>query len=307
MTTSVTQVAEIAANAAVSGTVDMRPYTSGVVRMPAVWTAASLGFRVSEENAEQTVMQTAIAGEATAFTQPGAATALEILQAADVAGDRGRGIVIEGSDANGVAISETITLDATNTTTVVAGTTEFTKISGVYTADGAVLGAQDVTIRETDNTGVCTLVKATSELGADVPAQATRPTGGPAEMLVTGPNADATFVTLVGTRDGVAVRERLTLDGQSPSVAYSNAIFDALTRICLGEFTNAGAGSVKTRDPWAPLEDSTGTVAVTVAGGETVALPSGLAGARYVRLWSETAGADVTQDAARRLIVSLKA
>jgi hypothetical protein len=305
MTSTVLDVT-IAADAAASATIDLRPYTAGVLRMPSVWTAASLAFLVNEENSEQTVMQTAIAGEATAFTQPGAATALEILQDADVAGDRGRGIVIEGSDADGVAISETITLDATNTTTVVAGTTEFTKISGVYTADGLPLGAQDVTIRETDNTEVCTLAKATSELGADIPAQATRVTAGADTMVLAGPNTDETYVTLVGTLDGETVRERVKFDGGSPAAAHTNTRFDTLTRICLGEFTNAGAGSVKSRDPWVPLYHYGDLVSLTVAANEVMPLPAELSGVRYVRLWSQTAGSAVVQEAERHIVVSLK-
>lgn len=305
MTSTVLDVT-IAADAAASATIDLRPYTAGVLRMPSVWTAAGLAFLVNEENSEQTVMQTAIAGEATAFTQPGAATALEILQDADVEADRGRGIVIEGSDADGVAISETITLDATNTTTVVAGTTEFTKISGVYTADGLPLGAQDVTIRETDNTEVCTLVKATSELGADIPAQATRVTAGADTMVLAGPNTDATYVTLVGTLDGETVRERVKFDGGSPAAAHTNTRFDTLTRICLGEFTNAGAGSVKSRDPWVPVFNYGGVVALTVAANRSVPLPAELSGARYVRLLSYADGVPVVQEAARHIVVSLK-
>lgn len=305
MTSTVLDVT-IAADAAASATIDLRPYTAGVLRMPSVWTAAGLAFLVNEENSEQTVMQTAIAGEATAFTQPGAATALEILQDADVEADRGRGIVIEGSDADGVAISETITLDATNTTTVVAGTTEFTKISGVYTADGLPLGAQDVTIRETDNTEVCTLAKATSELGADIPAQATRVTAGADTMVLAGPNTDATYVTLVGTLDGETVRERVKFDGGSPAAAHTNTRFDTLTRICLGEFTNAGAGSVKSRDPWVPVFNYGDVVTLTVAANRSVPLPAELSGARYVRLLSYADGVPVVQEAERHIVVSLK-
>ena len=307
MTTSTTQTVEISADAATTETIDLRGYTSGAVRMPTVWTAAALGFLVNEEDSEQTVMQTTITGEATAFTQPGAATALEIFQAAHVAADAGRGIVIEGSDSNGVAISETIVLDATDTTTVVAGTTEFTKVCAVYTANGVVLGAQDVTIRETDNTGVCTLVKATSELGADIPAQATTPTACADQMVLAGPNSDATYVTLVGTLDGETVRERVTLNAASPSAGWSNTRFDTLSRICLGEFTNAGTGSVSSRDPWVPLYSAYGDlVAYTVAANQVIPLPMELSGARYVRLWSETDGASVVQTEARRVVVSLK-
>lgn len=305
MTSTVLDVT-IAAAASASATIDMRPYTAGALRMPSVWTAASLAFLVNEQNSEQTVMQTAIAGEATAFTQPGAATALEILQDADVEADRGRGIVIEGSDANGVAISETIALDGDDTTTVVAGTTEFTKVSGVYTADGLPLGAQDVTIRETDDTEVCTLAKATSELGADIPAQATRVTAGADTMVLAGPNTDATYVTLVGTLDGETVRERVKLDGGSPAATHTNTRFDTLTRICLGEFTNAGAGSVKSRDPWVPVFNYGDVVTLTVAANRVVPLPAELSGARYVRLLSYADGVPVVQEGERHIVVSLK-
>lgn len=205
-----------------------------------------VGGRATKHTTVQTTIQAAIAGEATAITQPGAADTLEILQAADVAGDRGRGIVIEGSNAGGVAITETIVLDAANTTTPVAGATSFTKVSAVYTANGAVLGAQNVTVRRvTGGAGVATLVAATSELGADIPSGTQEAYCN--ELTVTGPNADATFVTVVGidSTDAVA-RERGTLDGASPSKFTTTTVFRYISRICLGEFTNAGAGAVKT-------------------------------------------------------------
>lgn len=202
--------------------------------------------RATKYTSAQTVIQTAIAGEATAFTQPGGATTLEILQAADVEADRGRGITIVGSNAGGVAITETIVLDISNTTTVVVGAISFTKVSGVYTANGAVLGAQSVTIRASGaGATVCTLANATSELGADVPAQTIQAYCN--GVTVTGPNADATYVTIVGIGStDAALLERGTLDGASPSKFTTTGVFRQVDRICLGEFTNAGAGAVKT-------------------------------------------------------------
>ena len=205
-----------------------------------------VGGRATKHTTSQTTLQTTITGEATAFTQPVGATALEVLQAADVAADRGRGIVIEGSDGTGAAITETISLHGTNTTTPVAGTTSFTKIAAVYTADGAVLGAQNVTVRAAAaGATVCTLAGATSELGADIPAETQQAYCN--EITVTGPNADATFVTIIGIDSADAeARERVQLNGASPSVVTTTTVFRLVSRICLGEFTNAAAGNVKT-------------------------------------------------------------
>ncbi len=299
---------EIPAQSARSGTIAMAPYVTGLVRMPTVWTDADLSFLVNEEDSEQTVFQTVITGEATAFSQPLAATALEVVQAADIAADRGRGIVIEGSDDDGAAITETICLHATNTTTAVAGSVSFTTVSGVYTADGAVLGASDVTVRaKGGGTTVCTLAAGHSELAADVPAQATTPAGGADQVVLAGPDADGTFVTLVGTLAGAVVRERVTFDGESPSAAWTNTRFDTLSRICLGEFTNAATGSVKSRDPWVPLYDMSGAlIRLVVAANRVLPLPAEVCAARYLRLWSNNAGSDVVQTAARGLVVTLK-
>jgi hypothetical protein len=56
-----------------------------------------------------------------------------------------------------------------------------------------------------------------------------------------------------------------------------------------------------------PLYDKNGTlVAVTAAAATEIALPAEVFGSRFIKLWSETAGADVTQDAARSITVSLK-
>lgn len=205
-----------------------------------------VGGRATKHSTSQTVIQTAIAGEATAFSQPIAATALEIVQADHVAGDAGRGIVIEGSDGDGNAITETIALHATATDTAVAGETEFTTVSAVYMADGAALGAQNVTVRAADEGAtVCTLVGAAKELGADIPAQSREAYCN--ELTITGPNSDTTHVTIVGISSADAVaRERVTLDGESPSVATTTTVWRYIDRICLGEFTNAAAGAVKT-------------------------------------------------------------
>lgn len=202
--------------------------------------------RATKWNSGQVTIQTAITGEATAFTQPVAATAVEVVQAADVVADRGRGIVIEGSNGVGAAITETITLNATNTTTAHAGAVSFTKISAVYMADGAVLGAQAVTVRASGaGATVCTLGAGTSELAADIPAQSREAYC--QELTITGPNTDATFVTIVGIDSyNVPNRERCHLNAASPSTITSTTIWRYINRICLGEFTNAAVGAVKT-------------------------------------------------------------
>jgi hypothetical protein len=220
--------------------------------------------RATKHTTSQHVIQTTITGEASAITQPGAATALEILQAADVEADRGRGIVIEGSDGSGDAITETINLDESDTTTVVAGTTQFTKIAAVYTEDGDPITDEDVTIRETDNTGVATLAAAASELAADIPAQSQEAYCN--EITVTGPNSDTTFVTIVGINSaGAVARERVQLDGSSPSVVTTSTVFRYINRLCLGEFTNGGSGAVKTNATTDTAAMKCGTVLVAAA------------------------------------------
>jgi hypothetical protein len=205
-----------------------------------------VGGRATKHTTAQHVIQTAIAGEASAFTQPASAVALEVVQAAHVAGDRGRGIVIEGSDAEGAAITETIALHATNTTTAVAGAVEFTKVCAVYMADGLPLGAQNVTVRAAEGGAtVCTLPATAKELGADIPAQSQEAYCN--EVTVSGPNGNESFVTIVGINSADAVaRERVQLDGASPAVKTTTTVWRYINRICLGEFTNAAAGAVKT-------------------------------------------------------------
>ncbi len=233
-----------------------------------------VGGRATKHTTAQVTIQTAIAGEATAFTQPAGETALEIVQAADVEADRGRGIVVEGSNGAGVAITETIALHATNTTTAVAGATLFTKISAVYTADGNALGGQAVTVQASGGgAAVCTLGAAASELGADVPAQSVEAYCN--EVTVTGPNGDTTFVTIVGVDSADApVRERGTLDGASPSKFTTTAVFRTVERICLGELTNAGAGSVKTNatTDTAPMKCGVCVVAAAARGDDAIIL-----------------------------------
>ena len=230
--------------------------------------------RATKHTTAQHTLQTTITGEATAFTQPAAADTLEILQAADVAADRGRGIIIEGSNAGGAAITETITLNATNSSTPVAGATTFTKVSAVYTADGAVLGAQNVTVRRvTGGATVCTLAGASSELGADIPTQSREAYCN--ELTLTGPNADATFITIVGTNSADAVaRERVQLDAASPSKITTTTVWRYVDRICLGEFTNAAAGAAKTNSTTDTAAMKCGRVVVAAGarGDDTVVL-----------------------------------
>lgn len=201
--------------------------------------------RASKFTTAQTTIQTLITGEATAWTQPGAATALQIYQAADVAADRGHGITIVGSDGSGDVIMETIYLDSSDTSTVVAGSTSFTKVCAAYTSDGTALGAQNVAIEESDTTSVATFTGSTSELSADIPAQSTEAYA--QEITIVGPNSDTTFVTVVGyDEDGTLSGERGQLDGSSPSTFTTTTKFRTIERIGLGEFTNAGTGSAKT-------------------------------------------------------------
>ena len=61
---------------------------------------------------------------------------------------------------------------------------------------------------------------------------------------------------------------------------------------------------------FAALRDEYGAL-VEVTGIQTAAagwykLPAGLRGARYVKLWSETAGSDTNQAAARSMAISVK-
>lgn len=196
-------------------------------------------------NLAAVTIDASVTGGATAWTQPGAASALEILQGGDVAGDRGRSVTIIGGDAAGDVITEVITLDSTDSTTVVAGSVSFTTVAGAFMTDGAVAGAQSITIREIDNTGVTTLVNGTTEVGAEVPGGTLNASG--SLVRVTGPNADATFVTVYGYgADGTLVGERLEMDGATPAIGTSTISFRTVERITTGEATNAGAFSVAT-------------------------------------------------------------
>lgn len=209
-----------------------------------------------------------VIGEATAFTQPVAATALEVVQADDVEADRGRGIVIVGSAADGSAITETITLDATDTSVASVGTTEFTKVSGVYTEDGEVLGAQNVTVQASGGgAGVVTLAGASSEIGADIPAISQEAYCN--ELTLACTVQDNTYLTVVGVdSDDQAAMERVQLDNETPSNVTTSTVWRYVERICLGEFTNAAMASAKTNS-------TTDTAAMKCGGVVTAAAARG--------------------------------
>lgn len=234
-----------------------------------------VGGRATRHLTSQATLQGAISGEAAAFTQPGGATAVEILQALDVAGDRGRAIIVEGT-VGGVADTEQILLDGTDTTTPVAGVKLFTRVSAVYMSDGLALGAQDVTVRAAGGGAVvCALVGGTSELGADIPSGSIEAYCN--EVTITGPGADASFVTIVGidAATDAAARERVQLDGAAgTSKVTTTTVWRVVDRICLGEFTNAAAGAVKTNETADTLRMRCGTVLVAAAarGDDAVVL-----------------------------------
>ena len=195
----------------------------------------------------QTVIDTLITGEASAFTQPGTLSVITIHQAVDVAADRGRIVVIVGADGTGAGIMEEITLDGTASDTDVDGAVVFTTVCGAYMKDGSVLGAQSVIIEDDDPVTLCTISNATSEIGADIPGDTLEAYSNIVD--VAGPNGNSTFVTLVGypcATPTVLSAERLTLDGSSPSAAVTAAAMRQITRVCLGELTNALTGNVKT-------------------------------------------------------------
>jgi len=195
----------------------------------------------------QTVNQTTITGEATAVTQPATLSIMTVAQAADVAADRGRVVRVVGAGATGLGIYEDITLNATASDTDVDGAVQFTTVCGAYMLDGAVLGAQSVTITDDDSALLMTIANATSELAADIPAQSREGYANILDLL--GPNGDATFVSVGGYKCATPTTftvERLTLDAASPSADSTAAEYRYIDRIFLGEFTNGGSGSLKT-------------------------------------------------------------
>ncbi len=203
----------------------------------------------------QTVIQTTLTGEATAFTQPATLSVITIAQAVDVAADRGRVVRVVGADAGGLAIYEDITLDVSDSSTGVDGAVQFTTVCGAFMVDGAVLGAQSVTIDDDDPVTLCTIANATSEIGADVPAQSLEAYCNILDLV--GPNGDATFLTVLGypaATPTVLSGERLTLDASSPSVDSTAAAWRQITRVCLGEFTNAATALLSTDADYDPPE-----------------------------------------------------
>jgi len=182
-------------------------------------------------------IQTAAIGVATSFTGR-AASVITIAQAGDVAADRGRGIVLVGTNAAGDEIIETVTLNALNSTTGVASTLTFATLAGAYTADGAVLGAQNVTLTATAGLRA-TLLAAASHIGAVIPAQNAEAYGNSVHFYSAA--QDNTFITLVGYKAATPdtlTAERIQLDNNNPSLAESSDEYRQITRICLGELTN---------------------------------------------------------------------
>jgi hypothetical protein len=231
--------------------------------------------RVSKWNSATVSIKEDVTGTATSFTQPGVATTVEILQAADVEADRGREVVVVGSNGVGVAITETITLDAENTTTAVAGATEFTKISGAYMSDGENLGAQNVTVRIAGGgAAIAVIAGASASIGVEEPTniQAYNITVKHANEAN---GADVTFVTYVGVNDSNAVAlERVQLaggDGGTAASATTTGKFKKVNYICTGEYTNAAVGNVTTSAADAAgLKIGRNTAAVVAEGNDAV-------------------------------------
>jgi hypothetical protein len=118
----------------------------------------------------------------------------------------------------------------------------------------------------------------------------------------------------VGFMNSIKISLTIAL-GAAESQAFSLADFvgDAGLVGVPAAWTAAGLG-FKVSDAFAgtysPLRDESGSV-VQVSGIVTNAaawykLPDALRGAQFVKLWSQTAGSDTNQDAARSLVVMAK-
>ncbi len=210
--------------------------------------------KVTKLNTSAVSIEDAVTGTATSFDQASDAAKMQIKQAADVEADRGRGIVIIGSDADGEGITETLYLDDEDTSTVVEGDIEFTAVCGVYTEDGENIGAQNVLIGDdVANAGVvATLVGETASLGVQKPENSEAYC---ATVIHTNNDTgdDTTYITWVGEDAGgdvVIERAQLADGGASAKAkATSTTVWRKIDLICTGEFTNAAvAGHATTPD-----------------------------------------------------------
>lgn len=208
---------------------------------------AGIAGRASKYTTAQTTLTAAAAGKATSFTQPAGAVTLDIAQAADVTADRGRVLTIVGS-LSGTGKTEDVSLSVADSSTTVTTAGTFDKVVGAYFANAVNLGAQAVTVKQHAGATICTIAGSTSNIGAVVPDTSLEAYN--QAVIVTGPNSNATFITLIGidsSTDAIAV-ERLTLDAASPAVKLSTTVWRYISRVCVGEFTNAAASTAKT-DP----------------------------------------------------------
>jgi hypothetical protein len=125
-------------------------------------------------------------------------------------------------------------------------------------------------------------------------------------ITITGPNSDATFLTILGIdEDGNVVRERLEMDGSSPSVITSTNLYRQLTSIFVGEATNAAEFDLTAGPDVATL--ALGYVlrgatrgqmaAVALLGTPALTNPLALLGALHVNLLDgQNGGSDPTYD-----------
>jgi hypothetical protein len=152
-------------------------------------------------------------------------------------------LTIVGSAA-GVGKTENVTLNATDSSTTVTTASTFDKVAAAYFADSVNLGAQAVTVKQHAGATICTIANGTYSLGAAVPDS---PNAYNQAVIVTGPNANATFVTLIGYDSTNALKvERLQLDAASPSKKLSTTLWLTISRICVGELTNTAPIGAKT-------------------------------------------------------------
>lgn len=170
------------------------------------------------------------------FDQSELAATLDIAQNTDQAADRSLGIVVIGIDANSAPVSETIFLDASDTTQTSTGSTSFTEVVAAYSVGGQLLGDDVTIVANGGSNTIATIAGNSNSVGVAV---INSDAYFSAINFVAG-NVDTTYVIAEGEiSSNLGGSDLEVFDFGNTNSATSNTLYRHISNVYLGGFTDA--------------------------------------------------------------------
>lgn len=190
----------------------------------------------------------AATGVASSFTQTNLPDKVQIHSVSNQATHRGRSVTVVGLDAGGDPQTEVITLNATNSSTVVTGLLTFSAVYGAYSTDGDTFETADVQVEDdTTNTDICVITAGDASVGQSDPDETNSHNGA---LNFVADTQTATFVIVEGYKSSdpdTIGYELYTFDNAATaSEATSSTQWRLVTRLWVGGYEDGSATVLST-------------------------------------------------------------